>query len=224
MPSPNPQIFDGKLFLVGNKAFILLTTTIIMLCGPGCLAYPDKSETDTGHESVAMKNTTNSIRQEQTEKTPVNSADIGVLSPCGINLSVTGGQFSPGRCVFEIITPGPPCGPNTACPPDYALSMKGGNRPHILEVSLINFKESKRRTYHFNPAQNLRDFNGYALDGNAIVRNLLKGEIALEPIVHKPDVSGNVVQTVKVLFDVSFANGINIRGSGEVPVKHVSAP
>ena len=217
------QIFDRKRFFVRNNSIIFIAT-IIMLCGPGCLAYTNNSETHSGHESAEMKNTTNSIRRKQTDKTPVNSGDSGVLSPCGINLSVTGGLFSPGSCVFEIISSGVECRPNFTCAADNALSMKDNVKSHILEAVLFNFISFERRTYYFDPAKKLRDFNGQVLDENATARNLLRGEVTLEPTAHKPDVSGNVVQTIKVLFDVSFANGINIRGSGEVPVKHVSAP
>jgi len=102
--------------------------------------------------------------------------------------------------------------------------MKDNIKSHILEAVLFNFKSFDRRTYYFDPAKNLRDFNGQALDENAIARNLLKGEVFLEPLPQKPDPSGNLVQKIKLSLDVSFANGINIRGSGEVPVKRVSAP
>ena len=94
------------------------------------------------------------------------------------------------------------------------LSLKGGNRPDLLELNRLNFKEFKPGKYLFNPARNLTDFNGYVLDGSAVVRNLSIGEILLQP---GPD-------TVTVSFDLSFADAIHVTGFGEVPVRKVSAP
>jgi hypothetical protein len=92
--------------------------------------------------------------------------------------------------------------------------MKDGDRSHIREVTLLNFKSFEKRTYRFDPAQGLKDFNGQLVDERAVFRNLLRGEVSLEP--------GN--QKTKVSFEVSFSNGIQIQGSGEVAVKSVDAP
>jgi hypothetical protein len=152
------------------------------------------------------------VKEQQPSRTP---------SPmCGITLQVTGGQFSPQACVFEIITPGEPC-PGGPCPPDFVLSMKDNDRTHIREVLLFNFKTFAKQTFIVDSSRNLQEFKGQALDSGAAARNLLKGEISLEPIAAT---AASRDQRVRVRFDVSFANGIQIQGSGEVPVRRVSAP
>jgi hypothetical protein len=140
---------------------------------------------------------------------------------CGITLKVVGGQFSPGSCRFEIISRGQECKSNAGCPPDYALSMKDNARTHIMEVTLFNFRSFAKETFRVDPAQNLRDFKGQLLDESAVARNLLKGEVSLEPI---KTTSAPGDQKVRVSLDLSFSNGIHIQGSGEVPVAQVSAP
>jgi hypothetical protein len=145
----------------------------------------------------------------------------GTTASCGITLKVVGGQFSPAVCRFEIISGGAECKSNAGCPPDYALSMKDKAGSHIQEVVLFNFRSFAKQTYRFDPALNLKDFNGQLLDERAVARNLLKGDVSLEPVAAR-EASGD--QRVRVSFDVSFANGIQLQGSGEVPVVRVSAP
>jgi hypothetical protein len=145
----------------------------------------------------------------------------GTTVSCGITLKIVGGQFSPAACRFEIISGGAECKSNAGCPPDYALSMKDNAGSHIQEVVLFNFRSFAKQTYRFDPALNLKDFNGQLLDERAVARNLLKGEVSLEPIAVR-EASGD--QRVRVSFDVSFANGIQLQGAGELPVTRVSAP
>ena len=190
------------------KLSIGAAALIILMWGPGC--------------SVELPGSSKSSIQ-QTRGNVVNSQENSRESSCGLLLSVTGSQFSPQLCTFQIITPGESCGPNVACAPQYGLFMKAGIRPHILEVNLLNIKEFKEGTYRFLPDQNARDFNGYALDGNASVRNLLSGEIVLERSARERELSDRS-SSVKVSFDVTFAGGIQMRGTGEVPVQRISAP
>jgi hypothetical protein len=198
----------GSIFSDSFIRSITLATLIILICGTGCTL------SSTGHGKTST---------QQRRGDAVKSQETLHESPCGIRLIVTGSRFSPQVCSFQVITPGESCGPNTACSPQYVLSMTAGTRPFILEVILSNLKEFKRGRYRFIPQENLRDFNGYALDGNASVRNLSKGEIVLEPSATEKEVSEKAT-SVKVSFDVTFDGGINVRGSGEVPVKHISAP
>jgi hypothetical protein len=99
--------------------------------------------------------------------------------------------------------------------------MKDNDRTHIREVLLFNFKTFAKQTFIVDSSRNLQEFKGQALDSGAAARNLLKGEISLEPIAAT---AASRDQRVRVRFDVSFANGIQIQGSGEVPVRRVSAP
>lgn len=144
-----------------------------------------------------------------------------VSSACGITLEVSGAQFSPRACVFEIILPGEACSPDTSCPPEYALSMKDQDATHVREVLLFGFTEFSRRTFRLDPARDLKEFDGALLDERAASRNLLSGQVSLEPIV--PENAAGV-QHVKVSLDVFFPGDIHIRGSGEVPVERVGAP
>jgi hypothetical protein len=144
----------------------------------------------------------------------------GNPSSCGITLKIGGGEFSPQSCVFEIVTRGEACSKNAACPPDYALTLRDGNPSHVRELRLFNFRSLARQTFHFDPAKNLKDFNGEVLDDHVVVRHLLKGEVTLDP---RPN-GGSSDQRVGVSFDVSFSNGVRVQASGELPVRRIDAP
>ena len=146
----------------------------------------------------------------------VQSLPLNNIAGCGVALSVTGGKFLPAICEFQIISPGPECGPNTACSSDYAISLKDNRLTglaHILEVSFFNFIKFENGMYRFN--QSSKEFKGQLLDENNVARTLLNAEVYLESVA-----GGNI----KVSFDALFANNIIVKGSGIIPVKYYSAP
>lgn len=139
--------------------------------------------------------------------------------PCRLKLNVKGAQFVPTECRFEVIDSGVECRSGTGCPPAYTFSMKDRDRTHIQEVVLSDFKSLEKKTYRFDKAKSRDDFKAQLLDDLAAARNLLKGEVSLEPKTAR-----NGQQVVKISLDLSFANGIHLEGSGEAPVKRVAAP
>ena len=122
----------------------------------------------------------------------------------------------PTTCEFQIVLSGVPActGDPKTCPPsyDYVLSLKDRNPGHLLELTLLHIRDTKRGMYYYN-AQT-KDFLGYMLDQGAGVRNLESGTLVL-------DWHGT---TATVSLNASFANSIHIEASGTVPVKHLSAP
>ena len=153
--------------------------------------------------------------------TTVNQLPVKSQSSCGLNLEITGGQFSPRTCDFEIVSGGPLCEGAVGCKPDYVISLRDESAGFntISSVTLFNFKEYKKGTYKFDVASGVADFKGYLLDKGAVVRNLLSGSVTLDPW----DTTGQVGM-VHVSFDVSFASNIHVQGSGVLEEKYINAP
>ena len=146
---------------------------------------------------------------------------VSIVQSCGITVMVSGGQFSPQAWGFEIISRGQECAAPGGCPPDYSFVMRDTLAGHIMEVSLFRFRNLEAKTFHFDPAKNLKDFSGPLLDERATARQLLQGEVVVQRATPGVRTEG---QRWKVSFDLSFASGIRIQGSGEVPVTQVAAP
>ena len=140
-------------------------------------------------------------------------------SSCGLTLRIDGAEFSPQSCVFEIISKGEACSTNAACPPDHALSLKDANPSHVRELRLFAFRSFTKQTFRFDPAKKIKDFDGQLIDERVNVRQLLKGEVTLDPRL-----GNSSDQRVRVSFDVSFSNGVRVKGSGEVQLRRISAP
>jgi hypothetical protein len=132
---------------------------------------------------------------------------------CDFELTVSGGEFSPDICHFEIITGGT-CRESAGCRLDYALVLRnsGPITGEINSVVFFNFRELKSGTYSFDPG---KSFKGELIDQAAIAHPLLGGEVTLQ-----------LWSDDKVLAscDVIFANGIRLQGSGLLVVKRLYAP
>jgi hypothetical protein len=152
--------------------------------------------------------------------TPAIDDQDGDGSPCQLDIEVSGGQFSPNACDFQIITPGVPCDDNQACPPDYTIAMRDEVSGHIGSLLLFGFATYSADTFYFDPAASQSEFNGQVTDRDFAARNLTLGEVSLEPVEGLSGGEG----VVEVTFDLSFATDIHIVGSGRLPVHHHAAP
>ena len=212
-------VIIAGLFFLGSGIYYMVK---IKNLKPFYVATQHEKKQDIGVTDTAINNDASNINNEnkgadtQTinqENTKEETQDSQVSS-CGMNLKVTGGDFLPTFCDFEIISSGASCGQNP-CPKDYVIAMKDSNTSHIREITVFNFKSFEKATYVFNPSLGRSDFNGQSLDQGLVARSLLKGEVSLEPLANN---------TVRVSLDLYFANNIYVNGSGVLPVLRVDAP
>ncbi|WP_119272491.1 hypothetical protein [Taklimakanibacter deserti] len=158
-----------------------------------------------------------SINENYLAAPRVIEASQNPRSPCGLDIEVSGGTFSPDVCQFEIVSGGAICADPKACSPDYVISLKT-SRPgsdEIISVVLFNIREFKTGVYKFDPGTGSTDFKGQLTDKNAVARHLLRGAITL-------DRRGD--DKVQIVCDVHFATDIVVRASGLVDVKRLNAP
>ncbi|MDO8510347.1 MAG: hypothetical protein Q7S15_01855 [bacterium] len=198
-----------------NKGYaipVIIVLFALLAAGIG-LYLVTKSTVDTENKNQLSDSAPDSnIAPDQTTASEAAS-NTSSGSICDISLEVRGGTFSPGQCEFQIITSGVPCG-SAGCSPQYDLVMKDTAAGHIAEVRLIGIRDYKKGTYTFDKASGVQDFAGKLIDQNSINRNLVKGEVNLNP-------SGD--NTVQVSFDLSFANNVTVKGLGNLKVVSAEA-
>ena len=129
---------------------------------------------------------------------------------------MAGGSFKPDTCAFEVISAGPKCDDMAGCRGDYAMSLKNtrAGADDISSLVLFNIPGLETGTYKFDPSLGAKDFQGELIDRGAVSRRLVQGELILDQRDDK----------IHVIFDVQFANGISVRGSGVMALMRVNAP
>lgn len=209
-----------------NKAYVtLILFAVVIITIAGVYFAMTQKVPKTIEDRVTLNSDSQNKQDQQQKQEEINNQDDqkdqnqnnqnNQNTSCMLNLRVGGGEFSPETCEFASTIPGTPCGPNEACPKEYSVSMKDGNKSHIREVIVFNFKYPSSIINRFDPPAGLSEFNGQLIDKSFTAKNLLKGEVLVEPIT---------TNMVKVFFDLYFANNISIIGSGTMPVGHYAAP
>lgn len=175
------------LAFMGYSIYALTAASEISRNGPGALSLPS--------HPLARPATT-----------PIAPTQAG----CPLNLSVTGGIFTPTSCQFQVHTPGPACEDDSSqpvsCPKTYILAMDGSASG--FKSALLILQKMKKGTYRFSRSSAPSDLIGQISDQKNQVINLQAGDITLEP--------AGATMTAKL--DLTFGPNIKITGSGTIPV------
>jgi hypothetical protein len=191
-------MYTRFLQLTSIAIVVMLSISVGLLIAKSEQRYP-------GTQS-AYSNQNFSYSIKQPEATATTSATVPMNTKCGLSISVSDGLFNPGICSFQISS--------------RALTLEDTTKGHVQEVTLFNIKDIKRGTYYFYPPDSTRerrdliDFKGQLIDQNNKYVELESGQLILNPVNGKMQVS----------FDLVFANNTKVKGSGAVPISGESTP
>jgi hypothetical protein len=174
-------------------------------------------------QNSVVVSTTTEVTTHTNTRIGDKSDQTKATSGCGIDFTLSKGEFTPTWCGFELVSRGEECSSEELCSPrtGVVFSMKdevilrNGGAPKIYNVSLIYFSQLTKGLYTYKDSDPMWNFSGQLLDVGGVARPLESGYINMNPLTDG---------TVEVSFALTFATNIIVKGAGTVSVVRVSAP
>jgi len=174
--------------------------------------YQNNQEDQNNQNQISDKNNQNQVNNQNNQNNQNNK--ITTTSACGMELTVSGGVFTPETCGLWIVYPGELSSVDNPSSADYRIVMQDSNKAHLREIFLIRFKNFNGM-HRFNLTTGVKDFNGQIQDQGNNIRNVEQGTVTFEPMG---------ADMVKVTMDIYFANNIHVSGTGVLSISTVAAP